>query len=281
MAGPIRIGGVGAEHDPRAVLTRLLRNGFGFRAGDGDGEFQDFIARPLAPAGQRELVELQQIGFGVVMRLVDQLKHVREIAPGACLPSAGVEAVHARLHQAKRPRRLGQFDGVVGAVGAFVQRIRAFAHRGLRWCGCAQQGWPYRAERGQSCGAAKELSAGIAHVSSRGWRGGLVVGAGRWVHWCRRPLGGGTQPTDRRFPSPACGRRWCAAPDEGGVGFCLLEASPHPNPRSAPRPLRWRKGVRGAANQWFAACSSHPARGRGALKAQGPKSRCSNNLGAL
>lgn len=39
---------------------------------------------------------------------------------------------------------------------------------------------------------------------------------------------------------------------------------PYPHSRFAPRPLRLRMGVRGAANGWFADCPSYPA-GKGAL----------------
>ena len=44
-------------------------------------------------------------------------------------------------------------------------------------------------------------------------------------------------------------------------------APPLPNPRSAPRPLRWRKGAYWPANRWFASRPLRPARG-GALKLQ-------------
>ncbi len=43
----------------------------------------------------------------------------------------------------------------------------------------------------------------------------------------------------------------------------LGEAALTPCPRSAPLPLRWRKGVREVANLWFANYPPHPAGGRG------------------
>ncbi len=43
-----------------------------------------------------------------------------------------------------------------------------------------------------------------------------------------------------------------------------LRPSPHPNPRSAPRPSRCRECAPRVANRWFASAPSRPAGGRGA-----------------
>lgn len=64
VAGPVGVAYAASKYDPYVALAAFLGLVPRFQL---DRELVDLIARPLASALQRELVELQQVGLSIVV----------------------------------------------------------------------------------------------------------------------------------------------------------------------------------------------------------------------
>ncbi len=169
VIGPIAVAGVSAEDDPAAVFARFLGDGLGLLARDLDAEAQHLLARPRRPAGQRKLVEEEQIRpRPVIEGVVDELEHVREVRGEVLLPTLDPQGAHPRLHDAERDARFGELHHRIGAIVTHLVRIRAFAHGRVGRARGRQRA--ERTEGGEQGGGAKEVAA-IGH-------GGDLLGGG-------------------------------------------------------------------------------------------------------